>query len=95
MNFWRRTIRSILDFISFSGMPDQGGHSVKGLNFPIDYLEVEIECQGCTGGRKKMKNLNFFEKFNFYQFFLKFTANFAKINRISNKNLFSMTRRAG
>ena len=33
-------------------MPDQGGHSVKGLNFPIDYLEVEIECQGCTGGRK-------------------------------------------
>ena len=33
MNFWRRTIRSILDFISFPGMPDQGGHSVKVLSF--------------------------------------------------------------
>ena len=62
MNFWRRTIRSILDFISFPGMPDQGGHSVKGLSFSIDYSQVEIEDEGCTGGRKKMKNLKIFEK---------------------------------
>ena len=76
-------------------MPDQGGDSEKVLSFSIDYLQAEIENKGCTGGRKKMKNLKIFEKFNFYQFLVKFTANLAKINRISNKKLFSMTRGAG
>ena len=68
MNFWWPSIRSIFDFISFPGMPDQGGHSVKKLSFPIDYLQAEIKDKGCTGGRKEMKNLKVFEKLNFIHF---------------------------
>ena len=71
MNFWRWSIRSIFNFISFSGMPDQGGHSEKVLSFSIDYLQVEIEDEGCIGEGKKMKNVKIFEKLNFHPIFFK------------------------
>ena len=53
MNFWKTSIRSIFNFISFPGIADQGGGSQKVLSFSIDYLQVEIEDQGCIGGGKK------------------------------------------
>ena len=78
MNFWRRTIRSILDFASFPGMPDQGGHSVKVLSFSIDYSRVEIEDLNCIGGRKKNEKFEFFLKIQFLSIFRKIYSKFIK-----------------
>ena len=42
-------MRSILDFISFLGMHDQGGDSNKVLSFSIDYSQGEIKLKDCIG----------------------------------------------
>ena len=68
-------------------MPDQGGDSEKVLSFSIDYLQVEIEDQGCIGGGNKMKNVKIFEKFNFHPIFSKFKATLPKNRQNINKKL--------
>ena len=56
MHFWRPSIHSIFNFISFPGIADQdgGSHGVPG--FSIDYLQVEIVLEGSNAEAKKNEN---------------------------------------
>ena len=68
VNFWKRTVRSIFNFISFPRMSDQGGGSDKGPSFSIDYSEGKNKDEGCIGGCQKMKKVKNSIFSNFLQF---------------------------
>ena len=61
----------------------------------IDFIEVKNEDEGSKIGAKKMKKLKNLKKFNFSLNLSKIIIKSIKKASISNKDLISVTRRAG
>ena len=85
MHFWRPSMRSIFDFISFPGIADQdgGSHGVPG--FSIDYLQVEIVLEGSSAEAKKNENFKISVKIKFslifHGIYSKFRKKHAKLKK--------------
>ena len=78
MHFWRPSIRSIFDFISFPRIADQDGGSHRMPSFSIDYLQVEIGDEGSNAEAKKNENFEIFVKIEFSLIFYEIYNEFQK-----------------